>query len=73
MDLKAILKEELANAGAEVAEEAAIAALKGIMKAAPRIAAATENTVDDMFIPVLALIEPKLIELLDQINKADNE
>jgi len=69
MNLKEILKAE----GLEVAEETAIAAVKAVMKAMPAIVMASENKYDDMLIPVLAVIEPKVIEVLDNINKADNE
>ena len=34
---------------------------------------AGENKYDDMLLPVFGIIEPKVLELLDNINKADNE
>ena len=63
-ELSDILKEH----GLNVAEDTAIAAVKSIFKALPDIALKTENKVDDLFIPVVSIIEPKIIEMLDKID-----
>ncbi len=68
-----VLKEALKAEGIEIAEETAIAVAKAVFKAMPAFVLATENKYDDMLIPVLGVIEPKVIEILDNINKADNE
>jgi len=67
-----MLKEILKDEGLEIAEETAIAAAKAIFRSLPAIALATENKYDDMFVPVFGILEPKVIELLDGINKVDN-
>lgn len=72
-ELKAMVKEELKAEGLEVAEEAAISACKAMFRVLPKIALATPNKYDDMAIPVLGVIEPALLKILDDINKADNE
>jgi hypothetical protein len=68
-----ILVEELKKEGLEVAEETAKAAVKAVFRSLPKFVAATENKYDDMLLPVLAIIEPKVLEMLDEINKEDNE
>ena len=62
-DLSDILKD----AGLDVGEDAAIAAVKAVFKALPKIALATENKIDDLVAPVLLMLEPKLVEMLDAI------
>ena len=68
-----VLKEELKKEGLEIAEEAAMAATKAVLKALPKVVLATENKYDDLLVPVLGVLEPKLMELLDGINPSDNE
>jgi hypothetical protein len=67
-NIKKILKEELAVAGLDIAEEAAVKAFKAVMKAAPKIAAETATGVDDLLVQVLPFVEPKVLALLDGID-----
>ena len=73
MDALDVLKEELKKDGLEIAEETAMALAKSVFKALPKVVAATENKYDDLLIPVLGVLEPKLMELIDGINPADNK
>lgn len=70
--VKDILAEVLKSEGLEIAEETAILAAKAIFKSLPAIAAVTENKIDDMFVPIVVMIQGPVLELLDDINKADN-
>ena len=67
-EIKKILAEELAAQGLEIAEVAAVQAFKAIMKAAPRIAAATSTPIDDFAVQIIPFIEPKILALLDKID-----
>lgn len=67
-EFKAALEAE----GLEMGEEAAKAAVKAFFKALPKLVLISENKYDDMLVPVIAIIEPKVMELLDNINPADN-
>ncbi len=67
-EIKKIIEEELKAQGLEIAEEAAISAFKAIVKAAPRIAAITENKVDDFAVNILPFVETKVLDLLDKID-----
>lgn len=67
-EMKKIIVEELKAVGMDIAEEAAEKAVKAIFKAIPKALAASENKMDDMLIPLLGLIEPKVMELIDGID-----
>lgn len=67
MDSKT-LAEVLKKHGVEIAEEQAVAFVKGVFKALPEIAAATPNKVDDLVVPLLSVLEPKILEALDKID-----
>jgi len=68
MTISEILKEQ----GLDIAEDAAVATVKGVFKALPAILAVTENKYDDMLIPVLGLLEPQVIGILDKIDGEDD-
>jgi hypothetical protein len=68
MDIKKLIVEELKKEGMDIAEDAAISAVKAIFKVLPKVALATENKFDDLLIPVLGVVEPKILELLDKID-----
>lgn len=59
-----ILKEE----GMDLGEEMACVAIKAVFKALPRFIVESENKYDDMLLPVLGLVEPKVLELADKID-----
>lgn len=63
-DVKGILKE----AGLEIAEGMSVLTVKACFKAIPKILQATENKYDDLLIPVISILEPKIIEVLDKID-----
>lgn len=71
--MKEMLIEELKKNGLEIAEENAIMVAKVVFALLPKLIAQSTNKYDDMLLPVFALVEPKVIELLDNINKADNK
>ena len=62
--IMAVLKEE----GLELAEETAMATLKSVVRALPKIAMATSNKVDDLLVPVLIPLVKPLEDLIDKIN-----
>lgn len=68
MSAKSMIKEELKEAGLNIAEEAAIDAVKALFKILPKLAMASENKYDDLLIPVLGVVEPKVLEMLDKID-----
>ena len=72
-EIKEIIKKQLKENGLEIAEETAMLAAKVLFSSLSDIVKVTENKYDDLLIPILAVIEPKIYELIDNINKADNE
>jgi len=72
VDIKKMIVDGLKEEGIEIAEEAAIATAKAIFKIIPVVVAATPNKIDDLLIPVLAVVKDPVIKVLDNINKADN-
>lgn len=67
-ELKKELVLELKKLGIELGEEAAIKIVQIAFRMMPKILAQTENKTDDLLIPILALVEPKVIELLEKID-----
>lgn len=70
-EIKKIIKEELAAKGLDIAEDAAIKAFEAVFDAAPKIAAVSENGVDDFVVQILPFVKPKVIALLEKINPKD--
>lgn len=66
--LKEEIVELLKSKGLDVAEDAAIGVVKGLFEVLPAIVLKTENKYDDLLIPMLAVLEPKVMELLDGID-----
>lgn len=73
IDVKKLIIEELKNAGLDIAEETAVLTVKTIFAVLPKIIMATENKFDDLALPVLMVIQPKIMELLDKIDGKDDE
>lgn len=73
MSVSGLIVEELKAEGIEVAEELAKNVVKAVFRALPKVVAATENKVDDLLLPAFAILEPKLLALVDDINQADNK
>ena len=67
-ELKKELVLELKKLGIELGEEAAIKLVQIAFRMMPKILAQTENKTDDLLIPLLALVEPKVIEMLEKID-----
>lgn len=68
ISIKEMIKSELKKEGLNMLEEDAIKACKILFKLLPKVALKTETKVDDMFIPVIGIMEPKVMELLDKID-----
>lgn len=62
------IKEILVAEGLNVGEDCAKKIVSAGFKIAKLVAQETESKVDDMFIPVLDLVEPAAIKLLDGID-----
>ena len=67
MDKKKLV-EILKKNGLNIAEDTAILAVKSIFKAIPEIVKETENKVDDLLIPLISVVEPSILKLLDKID-----
>jgi len=67
-DIGEILKEE----GLEIAEDTVAAMVKATFRILPLLAKKTSNKYDDLLIPVLAVIEPKVLEMVDKIDGKDD-
>jgi hypothetical protein len=63
-----ILKEH----GLDVAEEMTAQIVKATFKILPVIAKSTPNKFDDLLIPVLSVLEPKVLALVDKIDGEDD-
>lgn len=63
-----LLVKELKAEGLDVAEDTAVAAVKAVFKVMPKVFVASENKFDDLLVPVLGVLEPKVMELLDKID-----
>jgi hypothetical protein len=65
---KAQLVEILKRNGLNIAEDAASMAVKAVFKAIPEIVIATENKFDDLLIPLVGILEPQILALVDKID-----
>ena len=68
VDPKKVLVEELKKHGLDIAEDAAVSAVKAMVKSLPPFFLATENKYDDLLIAILPVLEPALINALDKID-----
>ena len=68
VDIKKLIIDELKKEGLDIAEDAAISAVKAVLKVVPKVVAATENKVDDIPVAIIPVIEPALLDLLDKID-----
>ena len=62
------LLDGLKAAGLNVAEDAAVGVFKALISIIPKVVLASENKVDDLLVPVLAVLEPKIMEAIDKID-----
>ncbi len=68
MSTKEIILKELKAAGLDIAEESTAAVVRGTLNAIEEIVKQTENKYDDMLLPVLEIVKPKLMKLIDTID-----
>ena len=67
-----ILKEECEKEGVELAEESVKAAIEWLAKVIPAVAIRVHPVAGSIVAPLVLTFKPKLIELAEKINKADN-
>lgn len=67
-ELKKELKEEAKKRGLDFAEESVKKTAEFLFDAFPKIAAATDNKVDDAVVPFLGLAKPMVMDLIDKID-----
>lgn len=72
-EIKSIVVAACKEQGLVIAEETAVKLVKVIFKVFPDIFRATKNPFDDLLIPLLAVIEPKVVDMLDKIDGIDNQ
>ena len=68
MSLKEELLELLKDKGLDIAEEALKDLVEGVFEILPVLVSKTENTYDDLLVPMLGLIKPKILEMIDKID-----
>ena len=71
LDVKKMILDELKGEGLDLAEDLAIGVCKAVFRVMPKVAAATDNKYDDLLIPVVGVLEPKIMEMLDKIDKKE--
>lgn len=71
-DVKKLVLEELKKEGINLAEDAVAGIVKAVFRAIPKVVLATPNSVDDLLVPVLAVVEPKVLELVDKLDGEDD-
>lgn len=71
-ELKEELKGEAKAVGLDLAEDSVEKVVEFIFAAFPKIAAATDNKVDDSIVPFLALAKPMIMDLVDKIDGKEN-
>lgn len=63
-EIKVILKKH----GLDIAEDAVAMTVRAIFKAIPEIVIATPNKVDDLLVPLITILEPQVLALVDKID-----
>ena len=67
-ELKKELVQDAKAKGLDIAEDSLKSLVEFAFDALPKIAAKTETKLDDMFVPVLALIKPTVMKLVDKLD-----
>ncbi len=70
--LKNEIKEIFKKEGLDVAEEVVLKFAKVSFKVLPKILEATPNKLDDLLIPVLKTVEPKVLAAIDKIDGVED-
>lgn len=73
MSVGEIVVAEFKKEGLELGEEAAKLAVGAVLRSLEKIVVATDNKYDDMLIPLIGVMKPQLMKLVDEINPADNK
>ena len=68
MDFKKQLIVKLKAKGLDVAEDFAHILTEAVFETAEDVIKATPNKVDDMFLPVLGIVKPQVLKLVDKID-----
>jgi hypothetical protein len=67
-EIKKELVEKLKEEGFEIAEDVVLKLFKILYPFASALVLATPNKIDDVLIPILAVIEPQILKLIDKID-----
>lgn len=67
-DIKKIIVDEFKAEGLEIAEDVAVRLTKVAFRVVPKVVLATDTKMDDLLIPVLAVVEPHVMKALDKID-----
>ena len=59
---------EFKTEGIEIAEDVALRAAKVGFGLAKKIVIATPNSIDDILLPIIAIVEPKVYEWIDKLD-----
>ena len=67
-EIKLMIVEEFKTQGLAIGEDAAIAIVKVVFGLIPKVVLATDNKIDDILAAIVPIIEPKIMEMLDEID-----
>lgn len=67
-ELKKEFKEMAKAKGLDMAEDALKELLELALEMLPKLAAKTDNKIDDMVVPLLAMIKPQLLVMIDKLD-----
>ena len=67
-ELKKELLEEAKKKGLDIAEDGLKNLAEFVFDMLPKIAEKSENSYDDILVPMLMMVKPKVMELIDQID-----
>lgn len=67
-ELKKLIVDEFKAEGMDIAEDVAVRLVKAAFKVLPKVVLATDNKMDDLLIPLLAVVEKPVLQALDKIN-----
>lgn len=63
-----MIVNEFKSEGIEIAEDVALRAAKVGFGLAKKIVTATPNSIDDILLPVIGIVEPKVYEWIDKLD-----
>jgi hypothetical protein len=62
----------LKGEGLDVAEDVAVATVRSVFRALPKIAAIIPGSIEDMVVQIILTMEPKVLAMLDKIDGIDD-